>query len=97
MKLGLVDDIKKHSARRTRLFLHVNTSLDHLMVITNVTYLIAYGTSAATNTVMILPVSQETSGGVLSATDTVVQQHDHFRWLHNYDEDDETELCLILT
>jgi len=57
MKLGLVDDIKKHSARQTRLFLHVNTSLDHLMVITNVTYLIAYGTSAATNTVMILPVS----------------------------------------
>jgi len=60
-----------------------------LLVIHGVAHLAAPGTSGLTNSEMILPIPQVTSGGTLSAVDTVVQGCDDPRRLCNYADDDD--------
>ena len=50
-----------------------------------VAHLVVHETRALTNSEMILPVPQETSEGVLSTVDTVVQRRDNPRRLRNYE------------
>ena len=49
------------------------------------------GTSTSSET--IPPVPTETSGGVLSAVDMVVQRRDGPRRLRDYDDEDDNDIC----
>jgi len=48
--------------------------------------LVVHGTSGSTSYDMTSPVPLETSGGVLSTVDMVVQRRDGPRWLCNNDD-----------
>jgi len=52
---------------------------------------VAHGTSGSTSYETIPPVRLDTSGGVLSTVDMVVQQRDSPRWLPDHDDDDDNE------
>jgi len=54
------------------------------------TYLVFHGTSGSTSYETLPPVRLETSGGVLSTVDMVVQRRDGPRWLReDVDNDDD--------
>jgi len=53
-----------------------------------VTHLVVHGTSGSTSYEMIPPIRLETSGGVLSTVDMVVQRRDGPRRLREHDDDD---------
>jgi len=53
-----------------------------LLTVPGVVHLVVRGKSGSTNSEMIVPVPSQTSGGVLSAVDTVVQRRDGRRRLH---------------
>ena len=55
-----------------------------------VAHLVVHGTSGSTSYETILPVRLETSGGVLSAVDMVVQRY-NTRPLRDNDDDDDDE------
>jgi len=48
-----------------------------------------HGTSGSTSYEAIPHVRLESSGGVLSTVDMVVQRRDGPRWLHDHDDDDD--------
>ena len=55
--------------------------------------MVVHGTSGSTSYETIPPVQLETSGGVLSTVDMVVQRRDRPRWLREHaDEEDEEEI-----
>jgi len=57
-----------------------------------VTHLVVHGTSGSTTYEMIPPVRLETSGGVLSTVDMVVQRRDGPRRLCDHDDDDADKI-----
>jgi len=61
----------------------------NLLTVRGVTNLVVHETSSLTNNERIPPVSLETSGGVLSTADMVVQRRDGPHQLHYNDDDDE--------
>ena len=63
--------------------LHINVSL---LTERGVAHLVVHGTSGSTSYETILHVRQETSGGVLSTADMVVQRRDGPRRLRDDDE-----------
>jgi len=54
-----------------------------------VAYLVVHGTTGSTSYETIPPVPLETSGGVLSTVDMVVQRRDGPRRLRDHDDDDD--------
>ena len=54
-----------------------------------VAHLDVHGTSGSTSYETIPPVPLESSGGVLSTMDMVVQRRDGPRWLREHDDDDD--------
>lgn len=66
--------------------MHNEFWLSHYRYLTvcGVAHLVIHETSGMTNSETILPIPQETSGGILSAVDMVVQRHDVARWLHDW-------------
>ena len=53
-----------------------------LLTVPGIVHLVVRGKSGSTNSEMIVPVPSQTSGGVLSAVDTVVQRRVGRRRLH---------------
>jgi len=80
--------------RQTWLFSSTSTyhSAD-LLTARGVAHLVVYGTSGSTSYETIPSVRLETSGGVLSTVDMVVQRRDGPRWLREVDEDDDDDEC----
>ena len=60
-----------------------------LLTARGVTHLVVHGTTGSTSYETIPPVRLETSGGVLSTMDMVVQRRDGPRWLRDDDDDDD--------
>ena len=60
-----------------------------LLTAHGVAHLVVHGTSGSTSYETIPPVRLETSGGVLSTVDMVVQRRDGPRWLRDNDDDDD--------
>jgi len=60
-----------------------------LLTARGVAHLVVHGTSGSTSYETIPPVPLETSGGVLSTVDMVVQRRDGRRWLSDHDDDDD--------
>ena len=60
-----------------------------LLTTRGVTHLVVHGTSGSTSYEMIPPVRLESSGGVLSTVDMVVQRRDGPRQLRDHDDDDD--------
>jgi len=60
-----------------------------LLTARGVAHLVVHESSGSTSYEMILPVRSETSGGMLSTVDMVVQRRDGPRRLRNDDDDDE--------
>jgi len=82
--------------RQTWLF--SSTSTHHsadLLAARGVAHLVVHGTSGAARGETIPPVRLETSGGVLSTVDMVVQRHDGPRWLRELDDDDDDVSFLV--
>jgi len=77
------------SHRQTRLFSSTSTyhSTD-VLTARGVAHLVVHGTSGSTSYEAIPPVRLESSGGVLSTVDMVVQRRDGRR-LRDHDDDDE--------
>ena len=65
-----------------------NRQLVDLLTACGVTHLVVHGTSGSTSSEMIPSVQLETSGGVLSTVDMVVQRRDSPHWLRDDDDDD---------
>jgi len=65
-----------------------------LLIARGVAHLVVHGTSGSTSYETIPPVRLESSGGVLSTVDMVVQRRDGPRRLrdHDDDDDDDTEM-----
>jgi len=78
--------------RQTRLFSSTSTyhSTD-LLTARGVAHLVVHGTSGSTIYETIPPVRLETSGGVLSTMDMVVQRRDGRRRLCDSDDDDDDD------
>jgi len=78
--------------RQTWLFSSTSTyhSAD-LLTARGVAHLVVQGTSSSTSYETIPSVRLETSGGVLSTVDMVVQRRDGPRWLREVDDDDDDE------
>ena len=60
-----------------------------LLTARGVAHLVVHRTSGSTSYETIPPVRLETSGGVLSTVDMVVQRHNGPRWLRDNDDDDD--------
>jgi len=60
-----------------------------LLTARGVAHLVVHGTSGSTSYETIPHVRLETSGGVLSTVDMVVQRRDGPRWLRDNDDDDD--------
>jgi len=60
-----------------------------LLTARGVAHLVVHGTSGSTSYETIPPVPLETSGGVLSTVDMVVQRRYGRRWLSDHDGDDD--------
>ena len=90
--LGMWLDLTSH--RQTWLFSSTSTyhSTD-LLTARGVAHLVVYGTTGSTSYETIPPfVRLESSGGVLSTVDMMVQRRDGPRWLRElYDDDDDWE------
>jgi len=56
-----------------------------------VAHLVVHGTSGSTSYETIPHVPLESSGGVLSTVDMVVQRRDGLRWLRENDDDNDDE------
>ena len=78
------------SHRQTWLFSSTSTyhSTD-LLTARGVAHLVVHGTNGSTSYERIPPVRLESSGGVLSTVDMVVQRRDGPRWLLELDDDDD--------
>ena len=76
--------------RQTWLFSSTSTyhSTDLLTARRGVAHLVVHGTSGLTSYETIPPVRLETSGGVLSTVDMVVQRRDGPRRLREHDDDE---------
>jgi len=57
-----------------------------LLTVRGVAHLVVHGISSSTSSETIPPVRWETSGGVLSAVDTVMQRYDGPRRLRDCDD-----------
>jgi len=57
-----------------------------------VAHLVVHGTTGSTSYETIPHVPLETSGGVLSTVDMVVQRRDGPRWLRDHDDDDDDDI-----
>jgi len=81
--------------------LHINVGVYHstdLLTARSVAHLVVHGTSGSTSYEMIPHVRLETSGGVLSTVDMVVQRRDGPRRLRERDDNDEfAERSILLT
>jgi len=83
--------------RQTWLFSSISTypSTD-LLTARGVAHLVVHGTTGSTSYETIPPVPLETSGGVLSTVDMVVQRRDGPRRLRELDnDDDELQFSLV--
>jgi len=60
-----------------------------LLIERGVAYLVVHGTSGSTSYETIPPVRLESSGGVLSTVDMLMQRRDGPRRLHDNDDDDD--------
>ena len=85
-------------------WLFSSTSTYHstdLLTARGVAHLVVHGTSSSTSYETIPPVPLETSGGVLSTVDMVVQRRGGPRWLCELDDDDDDDddvsHCWLLT
>jgi len=82
-------------------WLFSSTSTYHstdLLTARGVAHLVVHGTSSSTSYETIPPVPLETSGGVLSTVDMVVQRRGGPRWLCELDDDDDdVSHCWLLT
>ena len=79
---------------RLQTWLFSSTSTYHstdLLTARGVAHLVVHGTSGSTSYETIPPVRLDTSGGVLSTVDMVVQQRDSPRWLPDHDDDDDDD------
>ena len=76
--------------RQTWLFSSTSTyhSTD-LLTARGVAHLVVHGTSGSTSYETIPHIRLESSGGVLSTVDMVVQRRDGRRWLREHDDDDD--------
>ena len=75
--------------RQTGLFSSTSTyNSTDLLTARGVAHLVVHGTSDSTRYETIPPVRLESSGGVLSTVDMVVQQRDDPRRLRDHDDDD---------
>ena len=90
----------KNSAKIGRVYMFVFleiwlfscTSTNHstdLVTTRGVAHLVVHGTTGSTSYETIPPVRLETSGGVLSTVDMVVQRRDGPRQLRDHDDDDD--------
>jgi len=73
-------------------WLFSSTSTYHstdLLTARGVAHLVVHGTSGSTSYETIPRVRLETSGGVLSTVDMVVQRRDGPGWLREHDDDDD--------
>jgi len=79
-------------ARQTWLFSSTSTyhSTD-LLTARGVAHLVVHGTSGSTSSEIIPPIRLETSGGVLSTVDMVVQRRDGPRRRRDHDDDDDDD------
>jgi len=82
------------SHRKTWLFSSTSTyHSTNLLTARGVAHLVVHGRSGSTSYETIPPVPLETSGGVLSTVDTVVQRSDNPRRLRDTaDNDDDDEM-----
>jgi len=62
-----------------------------LLTARGVAHPVVHGTSGSTSYETIPHVRSETSGGVLSTVDMVVQRRDGPRWLRDHDDDDDDD------
>jgi len=78
--------------RQTWLFSSTSTyhSTD-LLTARSVAHLVVHGTSGSASYEMIPPVRLESSGGVLSTVDMVVQRRDGPRWVREHDDGDDDD------
>jgi len=84
--------------RQTWLFSSTSTyySTD-LLTARGVAHLVVHGTTGSTSYETIPHVRLESSGGVLSTVDMVVQRRNGLRWLCELDDDDECRYRLLLS
>ena len=66
--------------------------LTDLLTVRGVAHLVVYGISGSTSYETIPPVRLESSGGMLSTVDMVVQRRDGPRRLCDHDDDDDDVL-----
>jgi len=78
MWLGLTTNTDKHDS---------SYHSTDLLTACGIAYLVVHGTSGSTSYETISPVRLETSGGVLSTVDMVVQRRDGPRRLRDHDDD----------
>jgi len=78
-----LDDI--NTLANMTLQLHINVHSTDLLTARGVANLVVHGTTGSTSYETIPPVRLESSGGVLSTVDIVVQRHDGPRWLLDHD------------
>jgi len=82
------------SHRQTWLFSFTSTYHSTDLTTRGVAHLVVHGTSGSTSYEMIPPAPPETSGGVLSTVDMVVQRRDGPRRLRDDDDDDGDSMGL---
>jgi len=70
---------------------HINVSPTDLQTARGVAHLVVHGTSVSTSYETIPHVRLESSGGVLSTVDMVVQRRDGPRRLRDHDDDDDDD------
>ena len=87
----ITDDTRAHVA----LQLHINST--DLLTARGVAHLVVHGTSGSTSYETIPPVRLETSGGVLSTVDMLVQRRDGRRRLRELDDYFSRKLLLVVT
>ena len=75
--------------------LHINST--DLLTARGVAHLVVHGTSGSTSYETIPPVRLETSGGVLSTVDMLVQRRDGRRRLRELDDYFSRKLLLVVT
>ena len=64
-----------------------------LLTARGVAHPVVHGTSGSTSYETIPHVRLETSGGMLSTVDMVVQRRDGPRWLRDHDDDDDDDMA----
>ena len=87
----ITDDTRAHMA----LQIHINST--DLLTARGVAHLVVHGTSGSTSYETIPPVRLETSGGVLSTVDMLVQRRDGRRRLRELDDYFSRKLLLVVT